>query len=106
MFLPCMALFFYELYRAGLLTIQRWYDLILHNCPAGRRNHSVLLATSNRAFLSHQISTSHKPAVLFSHNKSSPATASRTERVIKRYVICPLQSKTQQTFSINMKKAL
>jgi len=32
------------------------------------------LATGNNAFLSHQISTSHQPPVLFSHNKSAPAT--------------------------------
>lgn len=55
--LPCMALFFsVNFYRAGLLTIQKWYDLILHNCSAGSRN------------------------------------------VINRYILCPLQNKTQQTF--------
>ena len=34
----------------------------------------------NSSFLSHQISTS-QPAVLFSHNKSTPTTASRTEQL-------------------------
>ena len=37
-------------------------------------SHSVLLVASSSVFLSHQISTSYRPVVLFSHRKSAPTT--------------------------------